>query len=379
MPDESTTLALVIVSDRQVFNLVSEGLALFGWGAVQATATAHALEQLGAKKWPLIFFSCDSGDANETSVAHHLDQRQAEALVFMLTDRSAVSYMDSPVRALYKLVNLSAGDEAYVRKRLHQSISTALDRLHEAAEALTFPIPGAQSSPLIGRSQAMTEARRQVTECAGTSLPVLLTGERNTGKMLAAGTIHKLSCGGDDVPVLLNCQDEGADFGGPLHRQLPKIWKSKKRGTILLLDVNHASKATQATLLRHQCGAAKTMRLIASSPCDLGPLVEQGRFSQALYDQLRQTHHIQLPPLRERREDIELLIPYFAKKPYVRISRRAWAAINDYAWPGNLAELHNVAISVAATAADVICSDDLSDLMRKDLAAKTPTQEECQS
>lgn len=377
MPDESTKLALVIVNNSQVFNLVSDQLAHFGWGAVQATAPA--LELLGAKKWPLIFFSCDSGDASETPAEHHLDQLQPKALVFMLTHRSAVSYMDSPVRALYKLVNLSAGDEAYIRKRLHQSISTALDRLHEAEEALTFPIPDAQISPIIGRCQAIVEARRQVIECAGTSLPVLLTGERNTGKMLVASTIHNLSCGGDDVPVLLNCQDEGDDFGGPLHRQLPKIWKSKKRGTILLLDINHASKPTQAALLRHKCGTDKPMRLIASSPCDLAPLVEQGHFSQTLYEQLQQTHHIRLPPLRERREDIALLIPYFAEKPYVRISRRAWAAINDYPWPGNLAELHSVAISAAATAAGVICSDDLSDRMRKDLAAKTATQEECQS
>ncbi|MGH9898130.1 MAG: sigma 54-interacting transcriptional regulator [Pyrinomonadaceae bacterium] len=376
MPTESSKIALVIVSDHQVFDLIREQLALFGWSAVQVAALAPALELLCANKWPLIFFG-DFGD-NESDIAdmsvhHHLDRLQPNALLFMLTHQLSVSYSDSPVRKLYKLVPLRTGNTAFVRGQLHHFISTALKRLAEAEDALTFPLPDIQASPIIGCCQAIVEVRRQINESAGTSLPVLLTGERNTGKMLVAHTIHNLRCGDDDVPVLLNWQNESEDFGGPLHGQLPELWRGKKRGTILLLDVNHASEETQATLLRHQCGVDQPMRLIASSPCDLRSLMEQGRFSAALYRQLQQKHHIHLPPLRERREDIKLLIPYFVRKPYVHISVRAWAAISDYPWPGNLAELQSVAVSTAAAAAGVICLDDLSGRIRKDLTAQTAT------
>jgi formate hydrogenlyase transcriptional activator len=224
---------------------------------------------------------------------------------------------------------------------------------------------------VVGKSMALKRVLQEVDQVAGTNAPVLITGETGTGKELVARAIHRVSPRRERPLVTVNCaalaptlveselfgHEKGA-FTGAGARRLGRFERAD-RGTILLDEVGELAPAVQAKLLRvlqmgefERVGSSETVRVdvrvIAATNRDLEREVKRGRFRQDLYYRLC-VFPIHVPPLRERREDIPLLVAYLVEKKGAvlgkrveRIPRQTMEVLTAYEWPGNVRELENV-------------------------------------
>jgi DNA-binding NtrC family response regulator len=223
---------------------------------------------------------------------------------------------------------------------------------------------------LVGRSRVMRELFQLLETVAATSSTVLITGETGTGKELAARAIHHNSPRRTNRFVALNCSAipetllEAELFGhvrgaftGAVGARQGRLEQAHK-GTLFLDEVATMSPALQAKLLRvlqerefERVGDSHTVkidvRVIAATHSDLSKMVADGQFREDLYYRLN-VIPVQLPPLRERREDIPLLVQHFLQKlsadagrSPVTISQDALRRLMAYHWPGNIRQLEN--------------------------------------
>jgi len=226
---------------------------------------------------------------------------------------------------------------------------------------------------IVGHSRPMRELFQLLETVAGTSSTVLITGETGTGKELAARAVHHASARRAQRFVALNCSAipetllEAELFGhvrgaftGAVSARQGKL-ESAHRGTLFLDEVGTMSPALQAKLLRvlqerefERIGDSHTIRIdtriIAATHADLQQLVTDGAFREDLYYRLN-VIPIHLPPLRERREDIPLLVQHFLQKlgrelqpprTGVTFSQDAMRRLMAHPWPGNVRQLENV-------------------------------------
>jgi formate hydrogenlyase transcriptional activator len=224
---------------------------------------------------------------------------------------------------------------------------------------------------IIGNSPALKRVLAEVETVAPTDSTVLIYGETGTGKELVARAIHNLSARRERTFVKVNCaaiptgllesemfgHEKGA-FTGAIERRIGRF-ELAQQGTIFLDEVGDIPLELQPKLLRvlqeqefERLGSSRTIhvnvRVVAATNCDLAPMVAEKRFRSDLYYRLN-VFPINLPPLRERREDIPLLAHFFAqkyaqqmKKPIERIPKETLAALTSYQWPGNIRELQNL-------------------------------------
>ena len=223
---------------------------------------------------------------------------------------------------------------------------------------------------IVGKSRALRETLGQAEVVAETGATVLLTGETGTGKELIARLIHNRSSRRDHTFVKLNCaavpsglmeselfgHERGA-FTGAVATKVGRF-ELAHRGSIFLDEVADIPLDLQPKLLRvlqekefERLGGTRTLkvdaRLVAATNRELSPMVASGEFREDLYYRLA-VFPIQLPPLRERREDIPLLVEYFVARYARRMNKRireiptpALQAMTEWAWPGNIRELQN--------------------------------------
>ena len=240
------------------------------------------------------------------------------------------------------------------------------DRLGSRA-AFTVWVPEA-----LGESKAFLCFREELSRVAPINRPVLLIGERGTGKELAASRLHFLSRRWEGPLVALNCSalspslieselfgyEKGA-FTGAEERRRGRF-ESADGGTLFLDEIGNIPMEVQEKILRvveygsfERVGSSERVdvdvRIVAATHADLEVLVEQGRFKRDLLDRLS-FEVLYLPPLRERGEDIALLANHFAvrmaheleREEVPRFSEDALRALEGYTWPGNVRELKNV-------------------------------------
>jgi formate hydrogenlyase transcriptional activator len=223
---------------------------------------------------------------------------------------------------------------------------------------------------ILGNSSGLRQVLRQVETVAPNETTVLIQGETGTGKELVARAIHGLSTRRDNIFVKLNCaaiplglleselfgHERGA-FTGAISRKVGRFEIAHK-GTLFLDEVGDIPLELQPKLLRvlqeqefERLGGTRSIRtdvrLVAATNRDLGKMVEQGLFRADLYYRLN-VFPIHIPPLRERRDDIPILIRYFVDKyaktmnrKIDRIPESVMDALTRYAWPGNIRELQN--------------------------------------
>ncbi len=223
---------------------------------------------------------------------------------------------------------------------------------------------------IIGESASLKRALREVETVAATDSTVLILGESGTGKELIARAIHNLSHRRARTLVRVNCaaiptglieselfgHERGA-FTGAIAQKIGRF-ELANGGTIFLDEVGDIPLELQPKLLRvlqerefERLGSNRTLqvdvRLVTATNRDLGRMVADRQFREDLYYRLN-VFPVHLPPLRERREDIPLLVRYFAQKHAQRINRRietipseAMDALSRYPWPGNVRELEN--------------------------------------
>jgi len=224
---------------------------------------------------------------------------------------------------------------------------------------------------IVGESPALQYVLARLAKVAPTDSTVLITGETGTGKELIARAIHKRSPRSARAFVCVNCaavpsslitselfgHEKGA-FTGATQRRLGRF-ELAEGGTLFLDEIGELPAETQIALLRvvqerefERLGGTKpiraNVRVIAATNRDLVDSIEVGTFRRDLYYRLN-VFPIEMPPLRERKEDIPLLVEYFihryasrAGKSIRSIDREALARLSSYAWPGNIRELQNV-------------------------------------
>jgi formate hydrogenlyase transcriptional activator len=248
---------------------------------------------------------------------------------------------------------------------------------------------------IIGESPALKRTLTQVEIVAATDSTVLLLGETGTGKELIARAIHNLSFRRQRTLVKVNCaalptglleselfgHEKGA-FTGAITQRIGRF-ELANRGTIFLDEIGDIPLELQPKLLRvlqerefQRLGSTRTLRtdvrLIAATNANLAQRVNEKRFRSDLYYRLN-VFPILIPPLRERPEDIPLLVRYFVEKYTRRMNRRidtipvaVMKAMSEYQWPGNVRELENF------VERSVILSDD--SVLRAPLAELTLQQ-----
>jgi DNA-binding NtrC family response regulator len=241
------------------------------------------------------------------------------------------------------------------------------------AAAAGQPVPG-----IVGESPALLSALARLPRLAHGEVPVMVLGESGTGKELVARQVHRLSARASGIFLPINCaalseslllsdlfgHARGAFTGAD--RDHAGIFESARGGTVFLDEIGDLPLAAQGKLLRvlqekevRRLGESTPrkvdVRVVTATHRDLGAMVREGSFREDLFYRLR-VAVLELPPLRERGNDVLLLADHFlarasrGKRP-ARLSRAARARLLAHRWPGNVRELENV-LEVAATLAD---------------------------
>ncbi len=273
-----------------------------------------------------------------------------------LIDRGAYDYLIKPFKTEQLLITVKRAERELAMRR----------RVAELEERLE---PGTAHRELVGRSDAMARVQTLIDKIAPAEGGVLIEGETGTGKELVARSIHRASprCAGPFVAVNCAALPEGlleselfgharGAFTGATQDKLG-LFLEAHGGTLFLDEIGEMSAALQAKLLRalqerqvRPVGGTRQqsfdVRVLAATNRNLLEEARQGRFREDIYYRIA-TFHIEIPPLRRRREDIPALLQEFtARHPcrdkVVDFEPEALRALMDYSWPGNVRELQNV-------------------------------------
>src|SRR5438874_1656944 len=299
------------------------------------------------------------------------------------TKNGAVDFFETPFASERVLVSLrNALDQRQLRDE-NRSLKKAVEIRHQ----------------MIGDSGGLKQVMAAVARAAPTNATVLITGESGVGKELVARTIHRNSLRSRERFVQVNCAaipeelieselfgHEKGSFTGATEKQVGKF-EQGDRGTIFLDEIGDMSAKTQAKVLRvlqegevERLGSARTVkvdvRVIAATNKNLEEEIEKGRFREDLYFRLA-VIPVHVPPLRERPEDIPLLVrhymDYFSRENNVRpkrISPAALEVLQRSRWKGNIRELRNTVERLnIMTSGDTIDVADLPETVRSNVGA----------
>ncbi|MFL5599151.1 MAG: sigma 54-interacting transcriptional regulator [Gemmatimonadaceae bacterium] len=273
--------------------------------------------------------------------------------------------------------------------RLYEEIRTLKDQLYRENLALRDEVDRAfMFEEIVGSSQTLKTTLSRITRVAPTDSTVLISGETGTGKELIARAVHKRSRRSGRAFVSVNCaalaptlisselfgHERGA-FTGATQRRLGRF-ELADGGTIFLDEVGELLPETQVALLRvlqerefERVGGTQPIhidvRVIAATNRDLGAAAANGSFRQDLFYRLN-VFPIEVPPLRDRRDDILMLVEYFVQRYASRagknirsIDKKTLDLLQAYEWPGNIRELQNVIErSVILTSSEVFAVDE---------------------
>ena len=365
---ETETIQILVVDDEQsIRRLLEMELSSPRRSVCTAGSGRDAFKLLNKKRFDVIILDIQLPDANGLDLMVEFQDLMPGVEVILITGYGDI---DTAVEAM----KMSAYD--YITKpfnldRLELVIEKAYQRVCLQREnTLLRHKQGEQPShKLIGNSPSIEDVRYLVAKVAPTHVPVLITGESGTGKNVVSRNLHALSQRAGQPLITKNCgtlQKElilselfgyrkGAFTGATDSRE--GLLDLAHRGTLFLDEIGELPMDVQASLLRvlenqtyRRVGGQEErqadIRFIFATNRVLQKEVETGRFSQALFHRLN-VFNIELMPLRERKEDIPLLVEYFRQKLSMggspcRISGKAMQCLLAYHWPGNIRELQNV-------------------------------------
>jgi len=374
---------ILVVEDEKAIQLALRGLLTrAGYEVELADAGGAAIARLAEATFDLVLTDLALGRGpNGMDVLKAAKEARAETAVVMITAHGSEKIAVEAMKA---------GAEDYIPKpfdndEIRVIVGRALDRrqLEREHRLLRERIQREFGfGNLIGSGDAMRGVFETIQKVAATDLTVLVLGESGTGKELVAQAIHETSNRSERPFVAVNCaainrelveselfgHEKGA-FTGADSRRLGRF-ESANGGTIFLDEIGDMAAATQAKVLRvlqekklERVGGTQTVevdvRVIAATHRDLAKEVEEGNFREDLYYRLKVVD-IELPPLRERSEDIPALCERFLLQVAERLGREkkllsedAVAALTRHAWPGNIRELRN-----ALEQAAVLCAGE---------------------
>ena len=391
-----TTLAdkatILVVDDApDTLEIVRRNLTSDGYRVLTAPGVAEAVKILEGTPIDLVVTDQKMPKSTGLDLVRHVRENFKTTEVMMITGYASIEGAVTAVKA---------GAEEYLAKpfsaqELRDAVKRSLDRLPALrAQHMAFTQKLSAKHGLIAASEVMQEVFAAVTKASTTTATVLITGESGTGKELLARAIHyggprgaapfvAVNCGGIPETLLeseLFGHLKGAFTGATETRA--GFFQTADGGTIFLDEISETSLAMQVKLLRvlqdkHVCLVGDTrsrkvdVRILAATNKDLFALVQKGAFREDLYFRLN-VITISIPPLRDRGNDILLLIRHFAEKfshelgrPAPQFSEDALDVLRNYYWPGNVRELENVVQRlVVMSEGDLIEVPDLPSLMR---------------
>ncbi|MBZ5539043.1 MAG: sigma-54 dependent transcriptional regulator [Acidobacteriia bacterium] len=363
--------SILVVDDESE---IREGLELLltseGYRVSSAETGAAGLAKLEEQPYDLLLLDVSLPDRNGLELLREIRRRDAHLAVVLITAYGSIDM----ARQAFK-----SGAQDYITKpwsndELLAQVAQAVEsqKLREENLQLKRALKQRFNFPnIIGKSERMLTLLDLVTQVAAARSTVLISGESGTGKELIAKAIHSASPRADKAFVPVNTGSIPADLlesqlFGHVRGAFTSAVASKKglfevadQGTIFFDEIATISPETQAKLLRviqerefMRLGGTEQIkvdvRILAASNVDLLTLVREGRFREDLYHRLN-VIHLQLPALRERREDVPLLLVHFLQrycqengKPPRQFSAGALKLMMDYDWPGNVRELENV-------------------------------------
>ncbi len=358
----------------------------------------EGLKKLESDLFDLVLLDVMMPDKNGLEVLDEIGRSSPETAVIMIT---AFGTIENAVRAI------KSGAVDYVTKpwdneKLLLDIRNGIQQrrlLYENRELKRALKQQSGFANMIGKSEQMLKVFDLVTQVAQSRSTVLIQGESGTGKELVAKAIHANSNRSKKAFVTVNSGSLPADLlestlFGHLKGAFTSAVASKKglfevadQGSIFFDEIGSVGLETQAKLLRviqekefMRLGGVDTIkvdaRIIAATNVDLKELVEQGTFREDLFYRLN-VICVQLPPLRERKEDIPLLVDHFLKKfsqennkSFGTVSPEVMRLLVQYDWPGNVRELENI----IERAVVLSTSDDLSrELISHEVKPSAPT------
>lgn len=379
---------LLIVDDEQgMRQLLSHVFTRAGHEVRAAENGARALELLRGQPADLIISDVKMPDMNGIELLRRVRENSPDVAVVMMT---AFATVDT-AREAFKL-----GADDFIQKpfdvdELKLIVEKALERLQLVQENRAFRRAQRERGRLdqiIGHSAKMQAVYQMIETVAQVQSTVLITGESGTGKEMVARAIHNLSPRSDKPFMPINCgaftetllESElfgyvrGAFTGATANRK--GLFEAADRGTIFLDEIGEMSPTMQVKLLRvlqerkvrpvgaHEELAVDT-RVIAATNRDLTAMVKHSEFREDLFYRIS-VIPIELPPLRERREDIPDLVAHFVEKfcrqtgRALGVTDRAREFLERYAWPGNVRELeHTIERAVALERTDTIQLESL--------------------
>lgn len=378
---------LVVDDDPSILKVIKLRLETENYQVLTAAGAEGALERAGDESFDLALVDLKLVGRSGMELMGDLRKLDPEMPIIILTahgtiksaveamSRGAFSYLTKPFNNQELLLQIKKGLEKH-------NLSREVKRLKNIVEEKYG------FNNLIGKSSKMKKVLMQVAQAAKTDSVVFIGGESGTGKELIARNLHLASLRAEGPFVAINCAAipenllESELFGyqkgafTDAHRDKKGLFAQAHGGTFFLDEISEMSMNMQAKLLRvleekmvHPIGARAPIqvdaRILAASNKNLEEEVQKGRFRPDLFYRIH-VIAIQLPPLRERKEDIPLLVRHFLKK----YSKQAGKKISGFSasasrkllrhhWPGNVRELENTIESAVALADKNVITDDL--------------------
>ena len=377
---------LVVDDNQRVFESLKPNFRHFSLNAIYAPDSKSALQIMTTQVVNAVLMDIMLGDENGIDLLNRMNEIRPSIPVIMITGYASI---ETAVKSM------KCGAYDYVKKpldfdQLIKIIERALElnRLNTENTMLKRRVEEL-TSKIYAESSKMRFVLEQAAKLAQTDIPVLIVGENGSGKEVVADYIHELSDRGTEKLHKINCaafpeslldnelfgHEKGAYTGADT--TFKGIFERASGSTLFLDEIGDMPLTIQAKILRvlqnheiRRIGASATLkidvRFIAATNKNLDELMQQEEFRKDLYYRLNAAV-LQVPPLRERRDDISLLTHYFIKefstahgKKVRAVDPQVLALFLDYQWPGNIRELKNaINFGVSITSGDTITVDDL--------------------
>ena len=385
---------LVIDDEVEIRESLEALLSLEGYQIDMAANAAEGERQLGSRAYDLVLLDMMMPDRSGLDVLREFRERDRDTPVFLVT---AYASVESAVNAL----KLGANDfvsKPWNNEKLLIEIQRVItgQRLESENRLLKRALKQRYNFPnIVGKSDRMTRLLDLVEQVASSRSTILITGETGTGKELVAKAIHYSSPRAEQPFVTVNSASiptellESTLFGH-LRGAFTSATQTKKgsfevahKGTIFLDEIGTIGPEIQAKLLRviqerefTPLGSTETVkvdvRILAATNSDLRELVKEGRFREDLYYRLN-VINLQLPPLRDRKEDIPALVTYFfdkyciengrfldsRNKSTLRFSPDSMQLLMEHNWTGNVRELENIVERAVVLASEPVIPVDV--------------------
>jgi DNA-binding NtrC family response regulator len=378
---------LIIDDEAEIRESLETLLQLEGYTIAVAGSGEEGLAQIGQRSFDVVLLDLALPDKNGMDVLSEIRAQHPQQAVIMIT---AYGTVENAVRAM------QSGATNFIQKpwdneKLLADVRAAVARQKAEEENVQLKRALKQRynfENIVGKSEPMLKIFDLVAQVAPSRSTVLLQGESGTGKEVIAKAIHLNSTRRDRSFVPVNCGSTPPDLlestlFGHVKGAFTSAVTSKKglfevadRGTLFLDEIGTMSLDTQSKILRvlqdrkfmHLGGVQEIqvdVRIIAATNINLRQMVQEGRFREDLFYRLN-VISIDLPPLRQRREDIPLLVQHFLKKyseenelPLRRITTEALRPLVAYSWPGNVRELENSVERAVVLSSDSTVGVDL--------------------